>query len=320
MSNHEGHGSGSKEAGPDDSDCSCRGGPEQGACANAGCGFCSAAELITEDTPKTEESKELTKTGAVIGERAEDPPDEIFVYAENPQQMLSAQAQLISWAERKIRDEKAEFDDLSANHEHAIKNRWRTAPLKRACDRAKERVEFYEKVKAALEAGYCIIPNLPGDVFAVRTTRKKLSRKVETVNGTWGSPGSDISKVESNRPRLGEGKYVSDDTEFTQHRVVVKHEPGKSPEYGTRFIRKNFKEVDFPFAMAKPAILSSTSKAMALKVFDEMVVVANRELEPRRSRRSHGDPMVVGRIFTRNGYNRHTISFLINWFIDTRDL
>lgn len=267
-----------------------------------------------------EETKELVKTGATILEKAEDPPDEIFVHASNPQEMLSSQAQLVSWAQRKLHDEKTEYEDLSTNYELAVKNRWRSTTLKRACDRSLERVQFYEKILAALEAGYCIIPNFPGDVFAVRTTTKKLAKKTEIINRTWGSPGGDISQVESNRPALGTGKYVSDDAEVSQHRVVIKHEPGKTPEYGTKFTRNGFKDVDFPFALAKPAILDATAKAMALKVFDEMVAVANRELEPRRPRRAHGDPMVIGRIFMKNGYNRHTISFLVTWFIDTRDL
>jgi hypothetical protein len=277
-------------------------------------------EVLKEEPPKAEEPTELAKTGSSIGERAEDPPDDLFVYAANPQEMLSAQARLVSWADRKLKDEQAEYNDLSENYQHAVKNRWRSAPLKKACDRAMDRVEFYEKVKAALEAGFCIIPNFPGDVFAVRTTTKKLSKKAEVVNGQWGRPGANISEVESNRPALGQGKYVSQDTEFTQQRVVLKHETGKDPQYGTKFVRLAFKDVDFPFSMAKPVILDATSKAMALKVFDEMVAVSNKELEPRRPRRSHGDPMVVGRIFMKNGYNRHTISFLVKWFIDTRDL
>lgn len=47
-SDHDGHGSGSAESGPDDYDCPCRGGPHQAECAEeAGCGFCVAAEEAT---------------------------------------------------------------------------------------------------------------------------------------------------------------------------------------------------------------------------------------------------------------------------------
>lgn len=45
---HEGHGTGTAEDGPNESDCSCRETDEQAACAEAGCGFCKAAQDMAE--------------------------------------------------------------------------------------------------------------------------------------------------------------------------------------------------------------------------------------------------------------------------------
>ena len=78
------------------------------------------------------------------------------------------------------------------------------------------------------------------------------------------------------------------------------------------FWADEFQDVGFPFTMAKPQILDATGKAMARKIFDEVGIL------PRR--RAKGDPMVVGRIIYKgSGYDEKSISFLITWFVDTKD-
>lgn len=42
---HEEHGRGTEEDGPDAPDCPCRGTKQETACARAGCGFCIAAVI-----------------------------------------------------------------------------------------------------------------------------------------------------------------------------------------------------------------------------------------------------------------------------------
>jgi hypothetical protein len=44
---HDDHGRGTVEEGPIDLDCPCRNSPKQAACAEEGCGFCSAAQGAT---------------------------------------------------------------------------------------------------------------------------------------------------------------------------------------------------------------------------------------------------------------------------------
>lgn len=59
---HSEHGRGNEEYGPDDSDCVCRATEHEARCANAGCGFCSAAISMARDKAalgsKADSSKE----------------------------------------------------------------------------------------------------------------------------------------------------------------------------------------------------------------------------------------------------------------------
>lgn len=284
----------------------------------------------TPSEPSTTEpgapaSQELVPAGTMVGTHAEDPPETLFVYSRNPQEMAVAQSQLVSWADRKLSEAREEYQDLHQNHQIAVKNKWRSDVLRRHATRALGRVEFYEKIKAALEEGYCIVPNFPGQVFAVRTTVARPARTQETVRRSWvgAGPGRNVAEVDSNHPALGDGRYVSRSADYTTQSVVTEHKPGKDPEYGLQFMREGFTAVEFPFALARPAIMDATSRAMLLKIFDEMVAVDNQPLEERRPKRAAaGDPMVVGRIFTRARENnkRQTVSFLVAWFVDTRTL
>jgi len=226
----------------------------------------------------------------------------MVVIARDPGEMQVAQEQLVDWAAKKIEEKKAQHLELQENYEIAVKNKWRSSTLKRNAANAKKEMEFYEKVYAALEAGYCIIPNMDIDVFAIRTTRKKPKKE---YGGQW---TNRIQKT--SRPAIGDGRYVDADPVELMHTKEVKNSRGEMVNVNKAWA-EDFQGVDFPFKMAKPQILDSTAKAMARKVFDDIGVL------PHRTRR--GDPMVIGRITHRKGYTDHTISFLITWFVDTKD-
>jgi hypothetical protein len=80
-----------------------------------------------------------------------------------------------------------------------------------------------------------------------------------------------------------------------------------------------FGYVDFPVALATPAVLDATQAAMAKNIFDEI-----GGLPGRRSRK--GDPIVVGRILRPTAAPitswqlRPAVTFLIAWWVDTRQL
>ena len=228
--------------------------------------------------------------------------EDMVVVARNPAEMQVAQRQLVDWAAKKIEEKKAQWMELQENYEIAVKNKWRSSTLQRNAANAKKEMEYYEKVHAALDAGYCIIPNMDIDVFAIRTTRKK-------PKAGYGSQWANREQ-KSSRPAIGDGRYVdAAPVELVETKKVQNREGQMVTQHNAW--ADSFQEVDFPFKMAKPQILDSTAKAMAMRVFDDIGVL------PKRTRR--GDPMVVGRIVHRKGYTDHTMSFLITWFVDTKD-
>lgn len=237
------------------------------------------------------------------------PPADITVIARDPAEMARAQEALVAWAVERIERAKADYDEVHENYEIAVKNKWRSDLLKRKTVEAQRMIEFWEKVHAALQEGYCIVPSLPVDVFAIRTTRKTPTHHYTT--GAEGPP------QETNRPALGDGRYVAEQPTYNTEVVEKNYRDGTS--YKTNaFWPNEFADVQFPVAMVKPTIMSETARAMARKIFDDVGLLPQR--------RSKGDPIIVGRVhYPKAGrHNPHggprTIDFLIAWWIDTAAL
>ncbi|KKK72936.1 hypothetical protein LCGC14_2898870, partial [marine sediment metagenome] len=139
------------------------------------------------------------------------------------------------------------------------------------------------------------IPDFPVQLIAVRTDRNNPP-------GKWHS-GYEVPDVVPNQLPEGEGDFVNADP------TVVQQE--RDGRMQTKAI--SFREVDFPFKKVKPQILKGMEIAMKRKLFDEIGVL------PATSR--CGDPVLVGRIKRQeSGYSEPTMTFLIAWWIDTRDL
>lgn len=248
------------------------------------------------------EETALVPTIPQVTDEQETPSGDIVVLARNPQQMQDAQKALIAWCERKLREMKADAKDLQTNYEIAVKQKWRSGVLKRHAEKAAKKVIFYSKIKAALEAGYCIIPNFPVDIFAIRTTKNNPKRK----ESAWGT-----HQQESNNPPIGEGKFVNA-TPVTRTKSINVQKSDGSVGTEVRRYAADFQDIDFPFVTAKPQILQAAAKAMADKIFDDIGVLP---------RRPGGDPIIVGRILDRrHPYDVRPITFLIAWFVDTRDI
>src|SRR5216684_5598999 len=236
----------------------------------------------------------------------------LTVFARNPQEMNVAHGQLIKWTLGKLGEIRGEIDELQENLDIAVKNGWRSSTLRRQLGKAKGRVEFYRKVKAALEAGYCIVPNFPIDVFAIRTTRERPLRN-KARRDDW-TPA--ISDQRSESPPISEGAYVSPQAEVWKREA--KYTDEKKIEHTQITVwAESFVGVDFPFVFAQPEVLHATQQAMVDRVFDELGV------SPARGR-PRGDPMVIGRIYAPHGtYSRDSkaLSFVVAWFLrPDRDL
>lgn len=245
--------------------------------------------------------------------------NDIVVLARNPSEMTAAQGALISWADRRIALLKQEVVTAQENLDIAKKNKWKTSGWVAALSRATQRVEFYEKVKAALEAGYCIMPDLPAQTIAVRTDKRRPPSKVVKSSTHY---GQHVPEVQTSSPALGEGRYVDPRPETVTWDETTKNAQGVDV---TRYFAEatQFNEqFDFPMRLVRPEILEDTSRAMLLKIFDEIGILptARSGMSPLPATLSHNDPVVVGRIVRKQGYKRHVINFLIAWWVDSRNL
>lgn len=235
---------------------------------------------------------------------------ELEVSATTPLEMSQAQDDLISWCARKIEVMKQEAAELAENLAIAIKNKWKTDTLRRHAALATKRVTFYEKIKAALESGYCIVPNFPINLFAIRTDREKPIQKLYV--GSYRHDGSFTQ--DAKMLPIGEGEYKDPNPIVeTDTRKII--ENGKEATQYTKWACDFVEEITFPIQMAKPAIMEATSRAMQLKIFDQLGI-----LLPHAAK---ADPLIVGEILDPRqvGWGvRKRVAFIIAWHLNVRDL
>lgn len=255
----------------------------------------------------TETALATTSNTGLVAQRGED----LEVTAFTPKEMRDANTALIQWCERKITAMKAEADELVSAFKQAVEKKWKSSTLKRHSELAAKRITFYEKIKAALEAGFYIVPNFPVDLFAIRTERDKPNRKLYIGNYT---ASALHFKQSAQILPAGVGEYKSADP-------LVKTDIDERKD-GDRTIKKYIEtaeewgEIEFPVQMAKPQIMEATSRAMALKIFDQFGLFAN----------GTGDPIIVGEIIDPRSpsylahNNRRRVSFIIAWRLDTKQL
>jgi hypothetical protein len=220
---------------------------------------------------------------------------DIVVLARDPEEMARAQQGLIVWMDRKLEGLRAELVEAEENLATAKRLKHRTLGWQRQVQVARKRVLYYEKAKTALESGYCIIPDFPVQVIAVRTTKGGPSAK--------GFSGRRVPDMKCETLPEGEGDYI-DPEPYT---ASLKREDGSMVTTAIAL-----REVDFPFKVIKPQILKGLEEALKRKLFDEIGVLP--------AHRANRDPILIGRIKRREGYNENTMTFLIAWWIDTRSL
>lgn len=224
--------------------------------------------------------------------------EDIQLTALLPGDMAVVQKDLINWCARKISTLKADEQEMEQSITHAAAMKWKTSPLKTAQAKIKKQIIYYDKIKAALEQGYVIVPNFPVQMFAIRTDRENPLQKFEWYY--WGA------KEQS--PKLlpaGEGEYKNP-FPLIERQESVKDKDGKIIEEGySRAV--DWDDLEFPITMIKPEIIQATNQAMALNIFDQFgVMPATR----------NDDPVIVGQII--NGRKR--VSFMIAWHLNTKDL
>ena len=223
-----------------------------------------------------------------------------------PADMVPAQTELLGWCDRKIAAVEQELADLKTNLELATEHGWKHRSVEASLNRTAKRVLYYQKLKAAVAAGYLIVPNFPVSVFAVRVQRDK-QREVT-------SDYKYRRDYKTARPELlpaGEGRYVDVDEElFTVDASYDERLPDGKTKRVSRYVSADYDEVDFPMVAVKPAILQATARAMALKIFDQLGLVENQ---------SGRDPIVVGQLIDPRGNGRRA-TFFIAWWLNPSEL
>jgi hypothetical protein len=230
--------------------------------------------------------------------------DDLTLVALSASDMAPAQTELVAWCDRKIAAVQTELSDLEANLELATEHGWKYRSVEAALNRTQKRILYYEKIRAAVSAGYLIVPNFPIDVFAVRVQRTKQPEETSDYEYS--------SHFKTARPQLlpaGAGRYVDDALAIRDESIDQPLPDGKTKRV-SRFVSDDYNEVDFPVALVKPAVLSATQRAMALRVFDQMGTVQNQ---------SGRDPIVVGQLLDPRG-NHRRVTFFVAWWLNTRDL
>lgn len=231
----------------------------------------------------------------------------IEITATLPHEMAQAQQSLIAWFERKVAACRAQEQELRESWRIAQRNKWRSTALKRHADLAAARAVFYGKVKDALLAGYCLMPPLPIQVFAMRSDAKTPRAKYSYQR--WDTR-TQTAKI---LPQ-GKGQYLNPVPLLNAETVTA---PTKENPDGTKqgWWADEFQdEIDFPLTMAKPQVMEVVERAMALKIFDEIGV-----LPPTRK----DDPVIVGQIINPQppSYGqRRRVSFLIAWHLNVAEI
>lgn len=245
----------------------------------------------------------LVTTGGQAGE--------VQLTATEPDEIAAAQVSLVDWCQERIARLRAEHGELEAAVAEAVKNKWKSEVLEKHARQAGRRVEFYSKMLTALEHGYVIIPNFPVRVFAVRTDRARPLRLFST---------SQFASHEQPTQGLpaGEGEYKNPFPEVWQQTIDTSSAPGGAKV--TKYFSEAWREFEFPLTMAKPQIMEATSKAMALRVFDDLGIFPDGRT--RQQRAADEDPIIVARLRDPRSskYKVRMVTFMVAWHLDTRVL
>lgn len=272
-----------------------------------------APVTIEGEIIKDEESQPVSETNA--------PTSEVHLIARNPAEMQAAQADLTAWLKHKLTIVEAEVRDMNAAINEARNNNWKTDALTRARNRAVSLETYYFKMLMAVEAGYTMIPEFPIDIFAIRVTRANVRAANGEATGSWSWPR--INNERPDRAPAGAGEYKNPSQMVRHYEWKTKDSEGKEVVHRTTSAAAWQDEVVFPMIAARPAVMSATAEAMALKVFDQVGVCL--PVQQTRDGRAlatwgKGDPLILGQILHERASGLKVVSFIIAWHLNLNDL
>lgn len=223
----------------------------------------------------------------------------------NQPQLQAAHAQMLGYIRQMIAETRSESVGERANLATAREQGWATAPFERRVRTLGRSLLFYEKLEAALEAGFVLVPNFQMDVFAIRTDA--INPRGTVQPGRW-------NRFVQNAQLLppGEGRYVGPLPAVEED--VSEVFQGETRKEVVRQWPSEFLEVAFPLALARPEIVTRAGEVMAMKLFDEIGLARNADQGGAR-----GDPILLGHL--RNPRRmRQGATFFLGWYFDPRVL
>lgn len=227
--------------------------------------------------------------------------NDIQLTATLPSEMVQSQQVLVDWMTKKIELVSIEAQELQEAYEHAKKQSWKYKVLQRHANLAAKRVQYYVKIKAALEAGFYIVPNFPVELFAVRTERDRPLKMLDTSN--WGRKQQGPSEAV-----IGEGEYKN-----PQPVIMERTWTGGDGKEHIEYWADEWQGIEFPITMAKPRIMEVTAEAMSKKIFDQIGIMPGVKKDE--------DPVIIGQIVHKiSQYSRRTVSFMLAWHLNTNVL
>jgi hypothetical protein len=242
------------------------------------------------------------------------PSTPFHLVATSPEAMGACQQELSAWLTVKVADCQTEEKDISDALDIAIVRNWGTSALESQHRKAVQRVRYYTKLKAAVDAGFCIVPNFPVDLFAIRVKKDKPKQNYRQIEDAsdYQDPARIIPDEKPTALAIGEGRYVSP-SQTVQHDSVMVPNAKTGKETLTKMAwATEFRGVDFPLIAARPEVMDATGHAMGLNIFDAVGICPQTQ---------KGDPLIIGKIFgAQSGWRRPEVSFLIAWHLDLRVL
>lgn len=234
-----------------------------------------------------------------------------LLIASDPQELVDAQRSLIVSVDAKI-----QLAIKYARESHDMVETMKAARLSIATakamhKRATSRVVYLKNIKAALEAGYVMMPDIDGEIIAIRSDRKTPSPAArQHRKGGWRN--SVISSVPDERSSgllAGEGRYISPRQKVDISHARIPGNSGERDEYTAHAV--SLCDPDgLHRRFVRPEVISRTAGAMQRRIFDEIVTVRPAQTRHRCSL----DPIVLGRIIDKE--TKRCSAFPVAWFVE----
>jgi hypothetical protein len=233
------------------------------------------------------------------------PNESLHLVALDRPQLESAHAQMIAWAKARRDKVDVDVDVESTSLDVAARNGWLTTPFTRRLNALARQRTFYDKIIAALEAGFAIVPNFAMNVFAIRTNA--AAPRQETRDGRWNrfvQPAQLLA--------VGEGRYVNPEPLIVTDEQKRTNGQGNEVSTFSQWPHDEFEDVEFPLVLARPELMTSVGEAMARKLFDEIGVAVDA---PGRASGGRGDPILLGRLLNPRR-SAPALTFFLGWYFD----